>query len=259
MSKPFEPPFTASPEPWGRALRCEPFPAPHLFTTRDVNVRAGMDDTEKAWRSVAASIGVDESRLARATQVHGRGVLLIRRGGPVELDDWPDADIVISDDPDLALTVRVADCVPILIADQRLGVAGAAHAGWRGTSLGVARAVVEALRDAFGSDPGDLCAAIGPSIGPAAYEVGDAVLAAFEDEGHDAPSLARWFPHVDGALAHLDLWAANTDQLIEAGVPREQVWCARACTLSHPGWFFSHRGEGELTGRMVAAVRPTGR
>ena len=116
-------------------------------------------------------------------------------------------------------------------------------------------AAVSALVRTFGVRPENLVAAIGPCIGADAYEVGDAVREQFRQAGHGAQALDRWFTRRDQARPHLDLWLANTEQLVAAGVQEHRIHCLRACTRSHPAWFFSHRGEGAGTGRMVAAIR----
>ena len=103
--------------------------------------------------------------------------------------------------------------------------------------------------------PQDVLAAVGPSIGPLVYEVGEEVRAAFAAEGHAPKALERWFRPGRASRPHLDVWQANVDQLVAVGVPAGQVACARACTATHRDWFFSHRGEGTATGRMVAAIR----
>lgn len=254
----FLPPFVADVAACGRVLRATTLPARarHLFSTRDVDVRAESPGVEAAWRAVASAIGVEPACLLRAKQVHGRDVLVVRCGaGAVPAGPQPVADVVATDDPAVAVTVRVADCAPVLVADARLGAVAAVHAGWRGTALGAARAGVEALAREFGSRAHDLHAAIGPCIGPEVYEVGDEVRGVFEAEGHGEARLARWFPPGPTGRPHLDVWQANIDQLTEAGVPAAHIACARACTRTHPHWFFSHRAEGARAGRMVAAIR----
>ncbi len=250
---PFSSDFTRTDEPWGRALRCHDLPFTHLFATRDANVRSGSPGAPQAWDDVAASLGLTSDRIARAFQVHGRAVVVVRAGEL--LPDVQEADILVTNDVSRAVCVKVADCAPLLIGDPVTGVVAAAHAGWRGTAAGVAQAAVAALVRNFDVRPGNLVAAIGPCIGAPAYEVGHAVCDQFNEAGHDEAALRRWFPSVDGAPPHLDLWQANTDQLVAAGLSERHVHCARACTRSHPDWFFSHRGEGPGAGRMVAAIR----
>src|SRR5262245_46445076 len=147
--------FTWTQEPWGRALRCTRLPAPHLFTSRDLALRG--DDRD--WAAVASSLGVDAARLLLIKQVHGVHVAIARRGRPAG-GARPEADAIVTDDPDVAIGVRVADCAPALIFDPVRNVAGAAHAGWRGTASGVSAVAVRAMAHTYGSRPADLIAAI---------------------------------------------------------------------------------------------------
>lgn len=249
--------FLWTPEPWGPALRCAPLArvADHLFSTRQLEL--DPEGTSDDWSALARALGVDQNAVVRLRQVHGAGVTVIRRADqrPTRHADLP-ADIVLSDRSDLAIAVQVADCVPLLIADARLRVVAAAHAGWRGMAAGVARVAVEALSRAFGSRPADLVAAIGPSIGPCCYEVGHNVREAFRRAGHDAAAIDRWFS-LDGTRGrpHLNLWKATRDQLVGAGVPADRVHACGLCTASHRDVFFSYRGDGPGTGRMVGVIR----
>ena len=104
----------------------------------------------------------------------------------------PEADGVITADPSVALVVRVADCAPVLLADKRTGVAAAVHAGWRSTMQRIVPAAVEALAN-HGTDPMDLVAAIGPSLGTCCGEMGEEVVDAFRAAGHSESTLSRWF------------------------------------------------------------------
>ena len=170
-------------EGWGDALRCRELSAAaqHLFTSRQL---ALPDDA--AWRAALASVGSAPDRLMRVKQIHGNLVRTLKRGevpGDASLQR-PDGDAVVSNEPGLALAVMVADCVPILVCDRVRGAAAAIHAGWRGTCAGVARHAVETMQRAFGSDPADFLAAIGPSVGPQDYQVGESLIAAFLDGGH---------------------------------------------------------------------------
>ena len=151
------------------------------------------------------------------------------------------------------LTVRVADCAALLIADSRRGAVAAVHAGWRGTAAGIAAVAVARLRELHGSDPRDLIAALGPSIGPCCYTVGAELMDAFRGAGQDEADLGRWFRH--GERLQLDLWTANRDQLEAAGVPAAAIHVSGLCTACHPDWFYSYRREGTAAGRLVGFIR----
>ena len=160
----------------------------------------------------------------RVKQVHGNTVRVLRRGGLPEgaAGMRPDGDAIVSNHPGLVLAVMVADCVPILIVDRAQGTAAAVHAGWRGTCARVAPTAIDVMRREFGTRPDDLIAAIGPSVGPDDYEVGDAVR-----EGSGAPATNRAISIAGSfgstAKPHLDLWKANADQLIGAGLTADRV------------------------------------
>src|SRR5262249_44963082 len=153
-----------------------------------------------------------------------------------------EADILLTDQADVALAIQTADCVPLLLADRRLAVVCAAHAGWRGLAAAVPRVAVETLRGEFGSQPTDLVAAIGPSICAARYEVGQDVLDRFTKGAFTGHDLSRWFPAGQRA-AHWQFDGARSahDQLAAAGVPAEQIHASGLCTLEHDELFASYR------------------
>ncbi len=238
--------------PWGHVLRCQALleVADHFFTGGDIALAAG----DPEWDEVAREIGIEAGRLLLVRQVHRADVAVARAARSPEWDR-PEADVIVSDDRTSAIGVRVADCAPILLADARRGVVGAAHAGWRGTVHGAATAAVRAMSATFGSAPADLVAAIGPCLGRCCGEVGAEVVAAFRAAGHAEESLARWFQ--TGALGrpYLDLALANADQLNRAGIKAEHVHVAGLCTKTHAGVLHSYRAHGGAAGRMVAVIR----
>jgi len=253
----------------GRALVCAPLQsfAPHLFTTRHWALGSADGDagSTAGWAAVAAALGLAPDRLARLHQVHGASVV-VRRSGTSEPSRsrepafLPDADIITTDDPDRAVAIQTADCVPILIADTRTGAVAAAHAGWRGLAAGVPRVVVTAMADAFGSRPADLVAAIGPSISAEQYEVGEDVLARFEASDDARGRLEAWFPARTRPGHWLfDGWASAGDQLENAGVPKTRVFRAASCTALNADLFCSYRRDGRRAGRMAAAIRSRAR
>jgi polyphenol oxidase len=247
-------------EPWGAGLRCRalsPFAA-HVFTTRQMAFTSPDDE-----RDVSRSISAES--LALAKQVHGRNVIVVREGTSPPAER-PEADAFVSTSSTVGVAVRVADCVPLLIADRHTGVVAAVHAGWRGTAARVAVAAIEAMSREFGSRAADLIAAIGPSIGPCCYEVGTELVDAFAAAGHERYLIDRWFmapPPPRGShdrpKSRLDVAGANRDQLVLAGVPEERIHLSGLCTAMHLDLFTSYRAEKEKAGRLVAAIRANAR
>lgn len=244
--------FDWTSEPCGHALRCRPLAvrAQHAFTSKQL--RLPDDD---GWRLATAAVGATPDRLMRVKQVHGNVVRILRRGavpaGAATLR--PDGDALASNQPGVVLAVLVADCVPILIADAKSGAAAAVHAGWRGTCARVAAVTIEAMQREFGTDPAELTVAIGPSVGPDDYEVGESLIDAFTGAGHAAADLERWFNR-SGARPRLDLWTANRDQLAGAGVPADRIFTCGLSTVAHPDIFESYRVAGANAGRMAGLI-----
>ncbi len=247
-----DPAFRWTSEPWGHALRSIALgrATQHLFTSKQLGLPA-----VEGWDAALDSVGAGADRLMRVKQVHGNAIRVLVRGHVPDSasEERPDGDAVVSNMPGLVLAVLVADCVPILVADPQAGVAAAIHAGWRGTCARVAAAAIEAMRRECGSQPSDLIAAIGPSAGPEDYEVSESLADAFLAAGHDRASVARWFIP-SKPKPHLDLWAANRDQLVEAGVKADRISVCRLSTVSHPDVFDSYRAAGEGAGRMAALI-----
>jgi YfiH family protein len=243
--------FAWTREAWGRGLRSRPLSAiaAHVFTTRDLTLTTA--DCE--WAAVSAALGA--TTLVRLRQVHGANIVHVRRGDRRD-GSRPEADILVSDDPEVAIAVQAADCIPLLMADARRGVVAAAHAGWRGMAARVPQRTVGALADAFGSQPSDVVAAVGPSIGPCCYEVGPELVDAFARGGFDEDARQRWFrPSAEAGRFVLDLWTAAIDQLTAAGVPSTRIHVARLCTATHAELFPSYRRQGTAAGRIAGAIR----
>ena len=223
------------------------------------------------WAEVAGALDLPPADLVRTRQVHGATVLVARvtAGTP---PSGVAADILVTDRSGIGLAVQAADCVPLLIADRRTGAVAAAHAGWRGLAARVPSAVVAALLRELGSAPGDLVAAVGPSVGACCYEVGRDVRQAFEAAGFADNRLASWFfdeplvsvgnPAMPGLASRrragrwfFDGWASARDQLIDAGVGPDAVFVSELCTASHPATFSSYRRDGPPSGRQAGAIR----
>ena len=261
--------------PFGPVLVCQPLEeaAPHLFTTRAWALGA-RDASVDAWADIASAMGVPAHALARLTQVHGRATVVVDgRGRSVGTPPFPEADIALTGEQGLAIAVRAADCVPLLLADRRTGVVAAAHAGWRGLAQGVPRAAVDSLVGRFGSHPDDLVAAIGPSVGACCYEVGAEVRQAFVEAGFLPAALGRWFSDAPTPMPsnpsmpelpseqragcwYFDGWASAREQLVAAGLADARIFTARLCTASHSDVLCSYRHDGQNAGRIAAAITP---
>jgi len=258
--------------PAGPALVCEPLLefAAHLFTTRAWALGSQHPDADlaAAWAGVADAMDVAPSHLARMNQVHGREIVTASpESSTVQ------ADIIVSDDPTLALAVRAADCVPLLFVDPVSHAIAAVHAGWRGMAARVPETAVEAMTARFGSRREDLMVAAGPSIGACCYEVGADVRRAFDQAGFPAADVDRWFlaepaptlrnpsmPQLSAARKKghriFDGWASVRDQLTMAGVSADRIFSTDWCTASHEALFCSYRRDGSGAGRLAGAIRP---
>ncbi len=231
-----------------RALALSSLPLPHGFFTRQGGVSSGPfaslncsvfgpdrpEAVQENRARAARAIGAEPARLLGLRQVHGPSVRCVTEAW--EPGREPKADAMVTDRPGLALGIITADCVPVLLADLRAGVIGAAHAGWRGAAAGVLEATIRAMQ-ALGAAPERMRAAIGPAIRQASYEVGaelrETVLAgAASDERFFAPgrSAGHW---------QFDLPGYCRARLAKAEIGAVDV--IEADTAADPERFFSHR------------------
>ena len=243
-------------ESWGAALRCRPLDdlAAHLFTTRQLALTSPVE-----YQQLAQAVGVD--RVVTLTQIHGAAVWVVRRGATATQSS-PEADVLVSDSPDVAIAIRAADCVPLLMADRLTGAVAAVHAGWRGTAARAAVAALNAMEREFSTRPADVVVAIGPSIGPCCYQVGSDLVDAFAAAGHERYLIDRWFstpppPRGSRERPHLrlDVAGANRDQLVLAGVPEQQIHNCALCTAMQLDVLTSYRAEKENAGRIAGVIR----
>ncbi|MBI4505355.1 MAG: peptidoglycan editing factor PgeF [Chloroflexi bacterium] len=205
-------------------------------------------------RRWATALGVAPDRVAQPRLVHGAAVVSLRAPEDAPGVDRPldiRADGAVTDCPGVALLMTFADCLPILLVDQRTGAIGLAHAGWRGTLAGIATATVEAMAQAFGTRPADLLVGLGPGIRACCYEIGPDVVAAAAHALPDAA--AEVLVQEDGAV-RMDLVAANRRLLERAGVDPAAIADAGLCTRCHHRLFFSHRAARGPTGRGAALI-----
>lgn len=224
-----------SPEPWA---------ALNLGGT----VGDDLEHVNENRRLALVTLERDPASVYDVWQVHGVEVAIAEVPRSAESPHLQ-ADAILTDNPGLTLMMRFADCVPIMLHDPVRKVAGIAHAGWMGTVRGTVRFAVEAMQQHYGSNPADILAAIGPSIGPDHYEVGsDVVIQVKQAFGSDASNLLS----SSAGPMKFDLWAANRLLLEQAGV--SQVEMAGVCTACHIEDWYSHRAEKGRTGRFGAII-----
>jgi YfiH family protein len=180
-------------------------------------------------------------RLRLLRQVHGTRVC------HAPWDGTPEGDAALATAAGELLGIETADCLPVLLIDPVRRAVAAAHAGWRGTAAGVAARAAAALVDR-GSRPGDLVAALGPSIGACCYEVGPDVEEAF------GPAGAAFLRPGPRGRAHLDVRAANRAQLLAAGLHGDSIHDVADCTYHLPDRYHSYRRDGTSAGRMISFV-----
>lgn len=198
---------------------------------------------------VANALDVPPDHLTGVHQVHSAHAVIV--DGPVR--EAPRADALVTSTPGLAVSVLTADCQPVLFADHKAGVVGAAHAGWRGVLDGILEATIDAMCS-LGATRSDIRAVIGPSISQAAYEVGPEFFDTFMAED---PDHARFFANGEGDRMHFDLPGFGLHRLHSAGIANAE-W-TRHCTYSDPERFYSYRRTTHTKeadyGRLIAAIR----
>lgn len=279
----------------------------HAFSTRRGGVSRGTAsglnlgfiaadrrrNVQENRRRFFARLGAEGLSLATLRQIHSTHIYQVARdksgtlayfaaGSPLpqpSLRDAPVGDALLTDQPGIVLSVRTADCLPILLVDAQRRAIGAVHAGWRGGLQRIVEKTVGVMRATFGTDPRRVLAAVGPGIRACCYEVGEEVVAAycgrfthgeqfFRPIAPDRSScaLANRYPLLflsphppghapqPGPAACLDLAGVVVAQLRAAGLPASNIAACDDCTSCRTDLFFSHRKEGGRTGRMMAVV-----
>jgi len=224
-----------SPEPWG---------------TLNIGGTVGDDLARVRHNRILSfeAMGCRPDSIFDVWQVHSADAVCAQAPRPVD-DSYRQADIILTDRPEVTLFMRFADCVPIVVHDPRKGIVGVAHAGWMGTLRDVATSTVEAMKKNYGSNPADIVAGIGPSIGPDHYEIGaDVILQVMQKFGDDSELVLK----SHNGKIHFNLWETNRLLLERAGV--RQIEVAGICTACNTRDWYSHRAEKGRTGRFGALI-----
>ncbi|MGA3176439.1 MAG: peptidoglycan editing factor PgeF [Candidatus Acidiferrum sp.] len=219
-------------------------------------------------RLLQAALDAESFALAPLKQIHS-DVIRLFSATPAHACK---GDASATNHPGLLLAVQTADCVPILLVDPKKRAVAAIHAGWKGTLARIAEKAVGRLRLEFGCKPADLLAALGPAIGPRCYEVGADLVTKFtaqfadtsgyfdEPRTGDEPNPLQWLSMAPPGHqppprnVHLDLPKANRAQLLAAGLRPQNIFPCGLCTACRTDFFFSHRREGALSGRLMSVI-----
>lgn len=242
----------------------------HGFSTRLGGVSKGIyssmnlsftrGDEEEAvlenYRRIADAIGFSMEGIVCSDQthtVHIRQITEADKGkGVLQKKDYTDIDGLITNVPGITLTTFYADCVPLFFLDTVNKAAGLAHSGWRGTVGRMGEKMVKAMKDAFGSEPENLYAGIGPSICQDCYEVSADVADRFREEFQGYEEDAGLLYKTKPGKYQLNLWKANEIVLKEAGILREHISFPGICTCCNPEFLFSHRASQGKRGNLCA-------
>jgi YfiH family protein len=217
------------------------------------------DEADIVWENrqrFFQALELKAEKLVTPQQVHGAIIRKVTiadagRGAKDYADAIADTDALITNAPGLPLMLCFADCVPVIFLDPEKRAVGIAHAGWKGTVAKIARETVWKMQDEFGSEPGDILAGIGPSIGPCCFAVGEEVAEKFREAFPKA--VDKLIVEQEGQLS-VNLWEANSLQLLEAGVSAGNIEMADTCTYAHEELYFSHRRQGMTRGGQAALL-----
>jgi len=205
-------------------------------------------------RKFLADLRCEGWPILTAKQIHSNGVFVFT-GNRENFTSEIEADALLTRENGLLLGIKTADCLPILVADQKKRAVAAIHAGWRGTVEKVTEAALGRMTEEFQSNPVDLVAVLGPSACGRCYEVRSDVFTPFE-KAFGKGEFLKW--NEPGVSAWLDIKAANIRQLEKAGLKRENIFVLDGCTIHENGLFFSHRVESRIpharVGRMLAVI-----
>ncbi|SCG87002.1 Laccase domain protein SAV1187 [uncultured Clostridium sp.] len=206
------------------------------------------------FRRIAESIGFSEKDLVFSMQTHTANVRRVGRedcGRGLERPvGYCDVDGLVTNEPGVVLATFYADCVPLFFVDPVHHCIGLSHSGWRGTVGKIGKATVETMAREFGSEPGDLLAAVGPSICQECYEVSEEVIGLFR-ENFAEEIWPKLFYRKDNGHYQLNLWEANRLIFQEAGILPQHITVTDICTACNPELLFSHRASGGKRGNLA--------
>lgn len=228
-----------------------------IYSSMNLSFTRGDDDAAvyENYRRLAEAVGFSAEDIVTSDQTHTANVRLVteedRGNGITKPRPYTDVDGMITNVPGLVLATFYADCVPLYFIDPVHRAIGLSHSGWRGTVAKIGEVTVRRMQEEFGSDPSEIYGAVGPSICQDCYEVSEDVIeqfrAAFPQDKWDA----LFYGKLDGKY-QLDLWEANHQIMLGAGLKEEHISMPNLCTCCNPEFLFSHRASHGRRGNLGA-------
>ena len=210
---------------------------------------------DENFRRAAGVFGTTSDAFVCSDQTHTTNIRRVEKEdagkGVTKEKDYRDVDGLITNVPGLILGTFYADCVPLLFVDPVHHAIGCSHSGWRGTVGEMGKKTVEAMREAYGSCPEDIFAAIGPSICQDCYEVSEDVILEFQ-KAFEEKYWEKLFYKKKNGKYQLDLWEANHIIFLKAGIKEEHISMPGICTCCNPEFLFSHRASHGRRGNLAA-------
>ena len=220
----------------------------HLFS---LNLGYTVNDTPKNvsqnLKLLATAIDIEKSQMVFPKQTHSASIGIVKSVHEI----FPETDALITNIPGICICIKTADCTPILLYDPVQKVAAAIHSGWKGAIQKISGRTIRIMQKEFGTEPKNIIAGIGPSIGPEVYEVGPELVEMFNKSFRKSHVIT---PIKDSEKGFLDLWKTNKQILIESGIKEDKIEISEMCTFSNSELFYSARRDKNNTGRLASGI-----
>ncbi len=229
---------------------------PYAELNMGMHIPEEVESTVENFDKVANTVFYgSKDDVVRTDQVHGIKIKKVseedRGKGLVRERDFEDVDGLMTDIPGIILSTAYADCTPLMFIDEKKKVIASVHSGWKGTVGGIGEEAVKMMIKEYGSDIKDIKAGIGPTIGPESFEVGEEVYIEFKKVFKDMEKIVS---KRKGEKYYLNLWEANKQVLLRAGLREENIFIDDHCTFINEDLFYSYRRDKGITGRMAAMI-----
>lgn len=222
------------------STKCGGVSPPPYFLNLSFNVNDSVKNVETNRKLFFDTIKINQNDVAFTKQIHSDVVTIVQSAGT-----YADCDALVTNTKDIFLSISVADCVPIFLYDCNKHTIAAIHSGWKGSQNKILLKAIKVMEQEFSSNIKDVFAYIGYSASKCCYEVGFDVASQFEEKYYQRKNESKFL---------LDLKCFNSDILIEAGVPKEQIEISEFCTICNPNFLHSYRRDGKNAGRMLGII-----